>query len=357
MKWYNLNKKMATIATAAILSTTLSTTAYADTYTIKPGDTLTGIAKKYNTSVTNLKTLNGLASDRIYANQPLTVLDGTVAGTTTQTITPAPATSIVFNTYTVVSGDTLIKIANQHGISLAELKIWNNIESHIIYPGQVFTVSKPNGSSAPAPTTTANTDQTTTTVSNANTSNYVIKSGDTLSRIALDHGMTVSTLKSLNNLTSDLIFAGQTLKVSGSSAGSTPALTANVSSNPTPTNVQASTSLIDVAKSLVGIPYAWGGNTPAGFDCSGFIYYVHNRAGIEMNRYSAQGYYDRSYYVSNPQAGDLVFFENTYKSGISHMGIYLGNNQFVHAGSDGVEISSLGSGYWQDHFVDFKRFY
>ncbi|XKE69228.1 C40 family peptidase [Jeotgalibacillus malaysiensis] len=115
--------------------------------------------------------------------------------------------------------------------------------------------------------------------------------------------------------------------------------------------------MIQEAQSHLGTPYVWGGSVPGGFDCSGFIYYVYNKAGFSTARTNAEGQHARSYEVSNPQVGDLVFFGNTYKKGISHVGIYLGGNQFIHAGDNGVEISSLNNSYWQSKFESFKRFY
>ncbi|GGJ94970.1 hypothetical protein GCM10007063_16870 [Lentibacillus kapialis] len=115
--------------------------------------------------------------------------------------------------------------------------------------------------------------------------------------------------------------------------------------------------LISTAKSQQGTRYVWGGSTPKGFDCSGFIQYTHNKAGKDIPRLSSAGYYNRAQYVNNPEVGDLVFFENTYKSGISHMGIYLGGGDFIHAGSDGVEISNVSNPYWSKHFDGYKRFY
>ena len=116
-------------------------------------------------------------------------------------------------------------------------------------------------------------------------------------------------------------------------------------------------SLMNEAKKMIGVPYKWGGTTPSGFDCSGFIFYVYDKAGYDISRNSAQGYFDRSYYVDKPQVGDLVFFKNTYKQGISHVGIYVGNNQFINASSSGVEITSLGNSYWSKYFDSYKRFY
>ena len=209
-----MKKKVATVATAAIMSSTLSTTVFADThtYTVQPGDTLFKIASKHKTSISDLKTKNKLSSDAIYVNQTLKV--SAISSTPqSSTSTPAPAApvSTKAKTYTVVSGDTLIKIANQHGISLAELKLWNSIEGSTIYPGQVLSVSKPSG------TETAQTKAAPSAPSlteNANPSQYVIKSGDTLSTIAAAVGLSVQELKSYNNLASDLIFAGQTLSLS-----------------------------------------------------------------------------------------------------------------------------------------------
>ena len=161
-----------------------------------------------------------------------------------------------------------------------------------------------------------------------------------------------------------MIFAGQTLTVSGQATvpaktvAAQPA-TAKVSTNADTSDSKDAAAVTLVAKSLLGTPYVWGGNTPAGFDCSGFIYYVFNKAGFSIGRYSAQGYADRSYDVTNPVPGDLVFFKDTYTTGISHVGIYLGNNQFIQAADEihGVIISSLTNSYYQKHFDSFGRFY
>ncbi|MET1015118.1 MAG: C40 family peptidase [Paenisporosarcina sp.] len=115
-------------------------------------------------------------------------------------------------------------------------------------------------------------------------------------------------------------------------------------------------SLASIAPAFLGSPYVPGGKLPTGFDCSGFIYYVHNEAGLNIIRKSSAGYYKDAAKVVEPQIGDLVFFKDTYISGISHMGVYIRDNKFIHAGSRGVEITSLDNSYWKSHFVDFRRF-
>lgn len=129
---------------------------------------------------------------------------------------------------------------------------------------------------------------------------------------------------------------------------------------PKPDVLDKTTKLINAAKSVVGTPYVWGGSNVHGFDCSGFIHWAHVEAGIDISRLTTDGYDTRSYEISKSElkAGDLVFFAGTYRPGISHMGIYVGNNQFIHAGStNGIEVSSLDSNYWSKHFDSFKRFY
>jgi cell wall-associated NlpC family hydrolase len=112
------------------------------------------------------------------------------------------------------------------------------------------------------------------------------------------------------------------------------------------------------AMKYVGYRYVFGGTSPAGFDCSGFVYYIHNRSGSPVGRGMWQQYNGGAHIpMSALQPGDTVFFANTYMAGLSHDGIYIGGGQFVHASDErtGVTISSLYTGYWQAHYVGATR--
>lgn len=105
-----------------------------------------------------------------------------------------------------------------------------------------------------------------------------------------------------------------------------------------------------------GVPYVFGGTTPNGFDCSGFTRYVFAQAGVYLPRGADEQYeVGRSVSYSRLQSGDLVYF-TTYEAGASHVGIYLGNGQFISATSSrGIAIARLDSGYWGDRYIGARR--
>ena len=154
-----------------VLSVSSNSVSVGNTYTVKSGDSLWSIANKYNTTVSNLKSLNNLSSDVLQIGQVLNVPSNSVS---------------MGNTYTVKSGDSLWNVANRYGISVAELKSLNNLSSDVLQIGQVLNVPSSNNV-------------------------YIVKSGDSLWSIANRYGTSVSELKSLNNLSSNSLTIGQEL--------------------------------------------------------------------------------------------------------------------------------------------------
>ncbi len=115
--------------------------------------------------------------------------------------------------------------------------------------------------------------------------------------------------------------------------------------------------VLKTANSYLGVPYVYGGTSPSGFDCSGFTHYVMLKNGITIPRTAAAQYNVGTWISkSNLKPGDLVFFTTTSTS-VAHVGIYLGNNKFIHAstGASKIIVSDLSNTYYAQHYVGAKR--
>jgi cell wall-associated NlpC family hydrolase len=113
--------------------------------------------------------------------------------------------------------------------------------------------------------------------------------------------------------------------------------------------------ITDAAKSFIGVPYKFGGTTPKGFDCSGFVQYVFDKRKITLPRAAdAQYKVGKVIMQKDLQQGDLVFF-STYEKGASHCGVYLEQGKFIHASSHGVMISRLDESYWKTRYLGARR--
>ena len=183
------------------------------TYTVQAGDTLYGIARRSGMSLNTLLSLNGLSQSSVIRPGQTLKLSGasnaTVASPVSYKSTASSASTS--GTYTVKAGDTLYRIAYNHGISLTTLLSINGLsETSTILPGQQLVVS---GSAKTTATTTTTTSAKTVSYSTG-ASTHTVKAGDTLFRIAKNNGLTLSELKALNGLTSNNIRVGQVLKVS-----------------------------------------------------------------------------------------------------------------------------------------------
>ncbi len=166
-------------------------------------------------------------------------------------------------------------------------------------------------------------------------------------KIATSNGITVDKLKELNSLGSNLIHPGQRLVISNDTGGNPAEQVSRGSSR-----LQG---LLDLARSLEGTRYMYGGQTPNGFDCSGYVKYVMKSIGIEMPRAAAEQYRSGTP-ISRSEAkpGDLVFFHGG--GAINHSGFYLGNGMFISStSSSGVKVTSVSGPYWGEHFYGFSR--
>jgi len=191
-------------------------------YTVKSGDTLSQIARRFETTVSKIKTANKLSGDVIYVGQKLTVRKTDQSGEATsgpEQVTvkpnkPKPETKPqTTRTITVKPGDSLSQIARSQKVTLAELLEWNNIkDANRIYVGQKLTVAQAAVSDKPEKTDRPVETPVSVPVAEKIKS-YKVKAGDNLSRIAKTYDVTVSQLKNWNKLTSDIIFVNQTLTV------------------------------------------------------------------------------------------------------------------------------------------------
>lgn len=237
---YTSSNSSSTNASANTSSTNTgaSSNGSSDYYTVKSGDTLSGIAVNHNTTTSTLTSMNNLSNPNlIYVGQSLLVPSTSTStsnystGTTSTSTGSSSSTTTSSNTsavtYTVQSGDTLSAIASDNGTSVANLVSLNSISNaNLIHVGDVLTVK--------AASTTATTSNTTTTATTSSDSSYTVQSGDTLTAIAAKYGLSVATLASLNGITNtNFILVGQVLKLGTVSANVTTAAstTTTTSSN------------------------------------------------------------------------------------------------------------------------------
>jgi cell wall-associated NlpC family hydrolase len=172
---------------------------------------------------------------------------------------------------------------------------------------------------------------------------HTVVAGETLFRIAARYKVSIEDIRAANSLSSDAISIGQQLKI--------PVASTSSSSSSLPT-------VREVSQRYLGVTYRYGGSNPsAGLDCSGFVFIVYAELGVKLPRTSAlQFQAGITVERENLQEGDLVFFD-TLGRGVSHVGIYLGDDQFIHAASNPgkVTISSLSEKYWQPKYLGARR--
>jgi len=378
--------------------------------TVQPGYTLSQIASEYNTSVSSIMSENGLSNYNIYPGQKLKVVSG-------GSYAPQPP-AVTYGHYTVQFGDTLSLIAQKYNTSISELRRLNHLYSNVIRQGAVLTVPivHNNVSSAdvvyitvqPGYTLSQIASKYNTSVSSIMSENglsnyniypgqklkvvsggsyapqppavtyghYTVQFGDTLSLIAQKYNTSISELRRLNHLYSNVIRQGAVLTVpesykvaynneTGRDRGyssnygnkktvSFQVINKNVCNNSDDrlngykSNDYLGKKIVKIAFKYRGVPYVWGGTTRNGMDCSGFVQHVFKKLDINLPRTAQEQSRVGKYIPKNKLKPGMLLFFRTYAPYISHVGIYIGHGKFIqeNSGVGKVTVNSLSNEYF-----------
>ncbi len=286
--------------------------------------------------------------------------------------------------YKIQKGDSLYSISKKFGVSVNEIKSSNNLSGKKLMPGQVLTINK--GDKKEVATSSVREKSKAKSVSSArdtskseSASVYKIKKGDTLATIARKTGVSQKHIMAMNNVSPKNLRVGRTLVLSKAPRGSSPATNADedlledeeeeedasMSDSGSEIACEKQTEellgmwgsveerklFIKVATGFLGAPYRLGGATVKGIDCSAFVRKMYEFFDIALPR-TAREQSNVGMRVNRNELveGDLVFFRT--KRPIGHVGIYIGNNEFVHASyrNKAVRIDNLDQPYFQKRF-------
>lgn len=275
--------------------------------------------------------------------------------------------------YTVKKGDTLTKISRKFEISIYKIKDANQLTSNNISIGSRLIIPLKESDKKTIPSgQTINTDKNT---GSSEAKYYIVKKGDTLSRISKKYSVSISELKQLNNLRSAALKSGQKLLVSPAREQDESEQVINDKEAPQtiPERIQEAKEFLKsdeisdmsirerltlFAKKMLHIPYKFGGTGHTGLDCSSYVQKVYtSAAGLSLPRSAREQYkVGEPIDKSSLAVGDLVFFR-TYASFPSHVGIYLGNNLFIHASSRSkkIVINSLDTPYYLKRYIGARK--
>ncbi len=348
-----------------------TTQAYASTiYTVKKGDNLYTISKKFKVPISEIKQQNNLTSNKLNLGMKLTI--STTKKQVSENISPQKISStnnissqtnimqsdpFEVRYHKVKKGDTIEKIARKYSISADRIIEINGLTSKKIKLGQKLLIksSKPNV--------------------------HIVKKGDTIWNISIKYGISPDELREINSMQGNSLKIGQKLLVAKNNIAneennqSERLLNAyNIKNHPEINSqkieevkaLSKSDELSDLsirerlvifAKKMMHLPYKFGGNTPLGIDCSAFVQKAYSFIGMNIPR-SAREQFRFGEVIDKEElsVGDLVFFR-TYASFPSHVGIYLGNNLFIHASSKAkkITIDSLDTPYYLKRFIGAKK--
>lgn len=327
-------------------------------YKVKKGDSLYKIAKKFHVSVDELKEINNIDDSKLKPGIKLMLVKDKAKvkepkreSQAQETLRAVQKTESVSPDYKdsefhiVKKGDTLAGIARKYGVSLSEIREINDLKSKRLKIGQKILLKRTG------PRT------------------YTVKKGDNIWKIAKKYNVDAEEIMELNELESDELKPGQKLILEAwidekelkryeTAISQLKALEdVKVAVDSDITKLGVKDRVVVFAKKMLNIPYRFGGSSFMGIDCSGYVQKVFGFLNIPLPR-SAREQFNIGEPVSKEELniGDLVFFR-TYASFPSHVGIYLGNNLFIHASSKSkkVTIDSLDTPYYLKRFIGAKR--
>ncbi|MDO3393655.1 peptidoglycan endopeptidase [Ligilactobacillus sp. 110_WCHN] len=378
------------------------------TYTVQSGDSLWAIAQKFNTSVDHLKQLNGLTSNLIYVGQTLKV-DGQATAQPAKAATPAPVKTVA---QPVQQQAPVAKasVASSTQKAAPVQSVTSSVTTSKVAPAVISSSATSSSSSSQQSVASSSSSQSSvaSSVSSqssskqaviaANHVTYTVKSGDTLYIIAQKYGVSVASLREANPNLGNSLIVGQSIIVNNptknpaaAASSSSQQAQASSSSQQQPSQVRtnnnqsnqqtaqnnnqqqnnnnnqavkassqaqpASTTrtgsgsnVVSFAESLVGVPYVYGGTTPSGFDCSGFVQYVYSHFGVNLPRTTTQQENCGTQIpVSQAQPGDLYFWGP--KGATYHVAICVGNGKYIAAPEPGQSVSIGSTQYFQPSFA------
>ncbi len=367
-------------------------------YKVQSGDALSLIAKKYNISTKELMIANSLASAS-------SIRIGQVLNIPTKS-SPEPKTSIAktknikqkitakpikqSKIYTVKQKDTLYSIAKKNKISLRQLLDLNGMHGNYsikigqrLILGEVTKLASANTATSKVKSSVSKQTKPQLTASKTNATvdkltKYRIKKGDVISVIAKRNNIDLDELLKLNKMSKrtklrigQIIVLNKSKNAKSVKSNKRIASARNILKNKKtkrartyrkPKKIRGSNAnVIRTAKRYLGRRYVWGATGPSKFDCSGFTQYVLRKSkGVRIPRVSRQqAYYGKYVSRRNLRAGDLIFFDTSHRRRgyVNHVGIYIGNNQFIHASSarHRVVITSLNRPFYRARFKWGRR--
>jgi len=321
------------------------------TYVFKKGDSLYKISKKFGVSINELKKRNKLISSRIKPKREIVIPAPHTSNITRNSSKPKTVDKTLVSKpegetqyYTVKRGDTLSAISRKYSIPVSEIRELNDLRSTKLKPGQELLINQT------VPKT------------------YIVKKGDNIYRIAKKFNIDADKLKNINALGTDILKPGEKLllepekemkKITSYEAIISEAqIEKEIKEVSETEELSLKDKLILFAKKFLDTPYRFGGNSLLGIDCSAFVQKVYAMIGINLPR-SAREQFSEGAPVDTEKLsiGDVVFFR-TYAPFPSHVGIYLGDNLFIHASSreKRVTIDSLTEPFYIKRFIGAKRF-